>query len=91
MSTFESTNRCEAILMTITSRPPTTKIFNKILGSAVNTLPEFSDPRLISDIPFFSIICERKFVSTVNRIRGMYFDIVRFQVLGVRLVTKNRR
>ena len=76
MSTFDSTNRCEAMLTTITSRPPMTKILNRILGRAVSTLPELSDPRLISDIPFFNKICERKLVNTVNSISGMYFDII---------------
>ena len=37
-------------------------------------------------MPFLSIIWERKFVNTVNRISGMYLDITKTRKLGTATV-----
>lgn len=64
------------MLTTMTNNPPTTKTLNTMLGMALKMLAEVREPRLICDMPFFSIICDRKLVNTVNNISGMNFDIV---------------
>ena len=70
------------MLITITTNPPITKTFIRMPGIACSTLAAPSDSILIWVIPFFSMIWDKKFDSTVKRISGINFDILQAQVLG---------
>ncbi len=62
--------------MTMTTNPPITKKLVRIPGTALSTLFALRESRLICVMPFFSMICDRKFVKTVKRIKGMNLDIL---------------